>query len=253
MSKKKDSLKFGDLDDILGKDFGGDFNDPYEILFEEDDGKKKKKKKDKAKKKDKDKGIDMESYKESLKALSKKELRKKCDDMGVDLDYIDQEDKKAMRKAIMKARKDQETGKKIRGSKDEDDVPASLLVETDMKKAQIPYYFDTETRDFVITKADDAEDMQVLNAMRSLGNIRKKKRSKDGFGSLMDAIMKKLEDGTFDQKALSETDTKKATAIDVDYTEVKEEPKVEEKPKEELSSDVKDALDDLSGKKAKKN
>ena len=248
MSKKKDSLKFGDLDDILGKDFGGDFNDPYEILFEEADGKKKK---DKAKKKDK--GIDMESYKESLKALSKKELRKKCEDMGVDLDYIDQEDKKAMRKAIMKARKDQETGKKIRGSKDEDDAPASLLVETDMKKAQIPYYFDTETRDFVITKADDAEDMQVLNAMRSLGNIRKKKRSKDGFGSLMDAIMKKLEDGTFDQKALSEADQKKASAIDVAFTEVKEEPKTEEKPKEELSSDVKDALDDLSGKKAKKN
>lgn len=230
--KKKDELSLDELDDILGKGLGGEFNDPYEILFE-DSGKKKKKK-------DRE---ELDDYKESLKALSKKELRKKCEEMGVDLDYIDQNDKKAMRKAIMKSRKDQQTAKKMKS------IPNPLV---EVSKSEVPYYFDTDTHDFVIGKADDADDMLLFDAMRSLGDIRKQKRANDGFGGLMDAITKKLKDGTFDKKALNEAEKKKAEAIDVEYTEVKEEPKGTKDVAEEFSADVKEALSDLAGKKDSK-
>lgn len=223
----EDDKLFEKLDGILG-------DDPYDDLM--GDGKKKKKKK----KKDKDVAGDIGgSFKESLKELSKKELRAKCEEMGIDLDYIDRESKKSMRAAIMKARKESRGMGKIKKNE-----AAPVVVDS------APYYFDEKTREFVVCNAEDAPDITVFEAMRSLGALRRNKRKDDGFAELMQRITDQIKSGALDEKK----DSKPAIAdkaIDVEYTEVKDE-----KPAattadvaKQFSKDVSDTLDDLKAKK----
>ena len=235
------------ISDILDMDFGK-FDDPFEILY--DSGKKKKKKK---KKKDCDGGSSI-GYEESLREMSKKELRKKCEEMGIELSYLEEDDKKLMRKKILKAH-DELKGKKKKKDKLE-------LVES------APYYFDSKSRDFVIGDALDAKDITIFNAMQSLGKLRQKVRSDDGFGELMDRITTKLKTMSIE----GHTADRIENAVDVDFTEVKEDaPKQIEAPKddhkieekveesalnqkdiEKFSEDVDNALADLKGKLKKK-
>lgn len=197
-------MKLDDLNDL--KDLDTKFNDPFEILFDDEDKKKKKKKKDK--KKDKDKSGDKRdrevSYKESLKELSKKELKKKAQNMGIDLDMVDCDSKKVLRKAILKARDDTKRGRELKAVKTDEPKKSSIVNDP-------PFYFDEDNRDFVVRNADTAPDMVCFDAMRSLGKIRRGIRPDDGFGELMDRITKKL----------IESDPKdKGPVIDVDFTEV---------------------------------
>ena len=131
-----------------------------------------------------------------------------------------------------------------------------------------PYYFDSKSRDFVIADALDAKDITIFNAMQSLGKLRQKVRSDDGFGELMDRITAKLKTMSIE----GHTADRIENAVDVDFTEVKEEtPKQIEAPKEEpkteekaeepalnqkdiekFSEDVDNALADLKGKLKKK-
>lgn len=194
------------------KDLDIKFDDPYDIFY---GGEKKKKKK--GKKKDKEDSAKGGSFKESLKEMSKKELAQMAEKMGIDLDFVDSQDKKAMRKAILKAHKD---AKKIGDAKgsvkmaSSKDKPKTLGLQISADNAP-PFYFDEETRDFVITKADDTEDMNCFNAMKSLGKIRKHKRSDDGFGTLMDKLQTLIERGMLDEK--------KDEPIEVPYTVVDDE------------------------------
>ena len=181
-------MKVDDLKDL--KELDAMFpNDPFEIYCygEENEGKKKKG----GKKKE-------ESFKDSLHDLSKKELRKKAEEMGVDLRFVDTDSKKELRHAIMDARKSSKSAKKSKPSvppviDDDDDISEKKesglkCVVTDEKSCQDgkpAFYFDMDTHDFVIHGADDIEDDILLDAMRSIGAIRREKRPKDGFGELM--------------------------------------------------------------------
>lgn len=180
-------MKVDDLKDL--KDLDAMFpNDPFEIYCygEEYEGKKKKG----GKKKD-------GSFKDSLHDLSKKELRKKAEEMGVDLRFVDTDSKKELRHAIMDARKSSKDAKKSKPALppaiDDEDILEKK--ETGLKcvvadKKNCPdgeptFYFDMDTHDFVIHGADDIGDDILLDAMRSIGAIRREKRPKDGFGELM--------------------------------------------------------------------
>ena len=178
---KMDELKdLKDLDKLFP-------TDPFEIYcYGEDYEKKKKKGK-------KDSGL---SIKESLHELSKKELRKKAEEMGVDMRFVDTDSKKALRGAIMDARK---ASKKVKHQHADDQRVALIepndetkdlkLAATSEKEAVIgqkpKFYFDMDTHDFIIHDADDAEDDVMLDAIRALGAIRREKRPDDGFGELM--------------------------------------------------------------------
>lgn len=193
------------------KDLDIKFDDPYDIFYGNG---KKKKRKDK-KKKGKDDSLKSGSFKESLKEMGKKELAQMAEKMGIDLDFVDRQDKKAMRKAILKAHKD---AKKIGDAKgavkmgsDSKEKPKTLGLQISADNAP-PFYFDEETRDFVIREADDTEDMNCFNAMKSLGKIRKHKRTDDGFGTLMDKLQTLIERGMLDEK--------KDEPIEVPYTVV---------------------------------
>lgn len=172
------------------KDLDVPFDDPFEIYY---GGDKKKKKKKKDKEKD---SFEDGSFKESLKEMGRKELEKMADKMGVDLDFVDRQDKKAMRKAILKAHKDASQKKSLAISKEDKKKSIGLqMAEND----DVPFYFDPDSRDFVIKKADDAKDMDCYNAMRSLGHIRRKKRDDDGFGVLMQKLDDLIQRGALDE------------------------------------------------------
>lgn len=173
-------MKVDDLKDL--KDLDAMFpTDPFEIYcYGEDSDKKKRSKKS-------------DSFKDSLHELSKKELRKKAEDMGVDLRFVDTDSKKALRGAIMDARKSFKKAKGGKSKKGHDDswddkkeltpiITSSKAVDTEKKPH---FYFDMDTHDFVIHGADDLEDDIMLDAMRAIGAIRREKRPKDGFGELM--------------------------------------------------------------------
>ena len=251
---KKFKIADVDSDDRLFAKIDGLLGDPYEDLLGDDFDKKKKKKK----KKDKGKGDTGSSFKESLKELSKKELRAKCDEMGIDLDYIDRESKKSMRAAILKARKDARATEKIK-----DEKPKKKDLKPVLSTVVPPFYFDEDSRKFVICNAADAPDIEVFNAMRGLGALRRQKRADDGFAELMERISAKIQSGELD-----EPDPPMAIpdAIDVEYREVTDEPKPEEKPTEpskadiekfskeieQFSQDVSKAIDDLKKTNTKK-
>lgn len=181
---KMDELKdLKDLDKLFP-------TDPFEIYcYGEDYEKKKKKGK-------KDSGL---SFKESLHELSKKELRKKAEEMGVDMRFVDTDSKKALRGAIMDARKASKKvkhmdlhvsdGQRVTAASTDSDKKALKLAVTPEEDAVIgekpKFYFDMDTHDFIIHDADDAEDDVMLDAIRALGAIRREKRPDDGFGELM--------------------------------------------------------------------
>lgn len=202
-----------------------DFDDDLDDIL--DGKKKKKKKKDKAKKHS-SKGGDakMTAYKESLKALSKKELHAKMDALGVSVPSWEMDDKKAMRKAILKAVKKKEVNvdasattigdKDFPGSRkialvaSSEDAPAPKKGEKIKDKPIC--YFDEDNRDFVITDAVDRSDVDIFNSMRTLGKLRQHVRTDDGFGELMDRISAKL--------LSSDSGKISGEVIDVDYTVV---------------------------------
>jgi hypothetical protein len=209
------------LDDL--KDLETRFNDPVSILFDDDEDKpKKKKKKDKEKKKEKsESGSD--SYKESLKELSKKELRKKAEKMGIDLSDVDTDSKKAMRKAIMKVRNKAVKPEQVWDGTDEVKEslkPAGKLKQVDPRP---PYYYDEDSEDFVIAKALETDDMACFQAMRSLGKMRQEKRPDDGFGELMERITQKINEVDVKQLEAPAKKESHKDAIDVEYREVKDE------------------------------
>lgn len=188
--KLKDFTKLSDLDTK--------FSDPVSILFDEDDSKKKKKKKKDKEKSKKDYQYG-DAYEASLKELKKKDLRKKAQNMGIDITGIE-DDKKAMRKAIMKGRRGAEkpakkSELKLVATNIPDEKPAKKdEVGETIAKVRPPYYYDEDTKDFVITKAIDVADINCFRAMQSLGKLRKKKRPDDGFGELMDRIETKIKE-----------------------------------------------------------
>lgn len=218
-------MGFGKWDKAF-KELDAKFDDPFEIMFGEDSKKKKKKKK----KKD---AIEGGSFKESLKAMSKKELAAMAEKMGIDLDFVDRQDKKAMRKAIMKAHKDAKLRDKAKssikmvakGPKEEKTMGLQVV------KDAPPYYFDEDTRDFVVRDADTTSDMNCFNAMKSLGRLRKEKRKDDGFGTLMHKLQQLIDRGMLDEK---EDDP---NIIDVDYTVVDDEPKAIEASTEDIKTE----------------
>lgn len=204
-----------------------DFDDDLEDIL---DGKKKKKKKKDGGKKRKDKGgsgdAKMMAYKESLKALSKKELHAKMNALGISVPSWEMDDKKAMRKAILKAVKKKEVNVDSSASTiDGDDFPGSRKITLIASSEDAPApkkgekikdkpicYFDEDNRDFVITNAVDRSDVDIFNSMRTLGKLRQHVRTDDGFGELMDRISAKL--------LSSDSGKISGEVIDVDYTVV---------------------------------
>lgn len=223
-------------------------NDPFEIYFTEDGKKKAKKKKKKAK----EAKVGSQSFKESLKELSKKELASKAEKMGIDLDFVDRQDKKAMRKAILKAYKSKKQNEEIKssvkmvGDKKEKKTSAALT----MLDQNVPYLFDEKSRSFVIPNADITEDINCFNAMRSLGKLRKEKRKEDAFGTLMERFQELISKGALDEG-------KPEQVIDVEYTVVDETPKqevIELNPDEvkQLDAALDEALAKTNSKSKKK-
>lgn len=239
-----------------------DFDDDLDDIL--DGKKKKKKKKDKAKKHS-SKGGDakMTAYKESLKALSKKELHAKMDALGVSVPSWEMDDKKAMRKAILKAVKKKEvnvdTSATTIGDKDfpgsrkialvasSEDAPAPK--KGDKIKDKPICYFDEDNRDFVITDAVDRSDVDIFNSMRTLGKLRQHVRTDDGFGELMDRISAKL--------LSSDSGKISGEVIDVDYTVVDDDTDkaVAALPqKSDDTSDINETVTDIvKGQKKKKD
>ena len=222
------------IDKLLGlTDLKAPFDDPFEIFYGEETGKKKKKKK-----KDRDEDSGGGSFKDSLKEMSKKELVKMADKMGIDLDFVDRQDKKAMRKAILKAHKGAKTTSAIKmvgGNSDKLDKHKSVGLQ--LAESDVPFYFDEDSRDFVIRNADTAEDITCYDAMRSLGHMRKSKRSDDGFGTMMAKLDQLIKMGALDEKKPENE------PIDVDYTVVDaDEPKAIELTPEQ-SKQIVDEID----------
>lgn len=193
-------------------DLSAFFDDPFDEIMNGDSKKKKKKKK----KKHDDGDV---SYKDSLKEMSKKELRAQVEKMGIELSFLDMEDKKAMRKAILKARSNSERKQpsEIKMVKPKGE-PVGLQIAASENTP--PYFFDEDTRNFIIRDADDAPDMTCYKAMQSLGRIRRRKRSDDGFSGLMDRLDQLIQKGIMDE-APKKLDGK--DIIDVDYVDVKDE------------------------------
>lgn len=90
--------------------------------------------------------------------------------------------------------------------------------DTELLQQVPPYYFDEETRQFVINKADTAPDMDVYSAMRGLGAIRKSIRKDDGFAEMMDRLHAAITSATYDPDKLDKP------IIDVDFKIVDDEP-----------------------------
>lgn len=217
---KMDELKdLKDLDKLFP-------TDPFEIYcYGEDYEKKKKKGK-------KDSGL---SFKESLHELSKKELRKKAEEIGVDMRFVDTDSKKALRGAIMDARK---ASKKVKHKHADDQQVAVVelkdetkdlkLAATSEKEAVIgqkpKFYFDMDTHDFIIHDADDAEDDVMLDAIRALGAIRREKRPDDGFGELMLRMDNHIKHGIALEDALDPTTNPNVIEVD-DYKVVDDDVK----------------------------
>lgn len=197
-------MKLSELNNLDA--FDDIFDDPYEIFFDMKSSKKKKKKKKKSK--------DKESFEDSLDFMKKRELAEMADKMGLDLTFTDKQDKKIMKKAILKARRKQATSQEsspIKMVKKEEAPTMGLQVATDKK---VPYYFDEKTRDFVITNADETDDMNCLNAMRSLGKIRKDKRRDDAFGMLIDRLDVIIAKGLLDGESNKYIEAEDYTVID---------------------------------------
>ena len=199
------------LKDLMDMDLGASFNDPFDLINGYDKKKKKKKKKDE----DSSDGV---SFKDSLKEMSKSELIKMGEKMGIDFDYITTQDKKAMRKAIAKAHKNKAKSEKAKGSIKMVSEKKEKTLGLQAVKDAPPYYFDEDTRDFVIPNADVTDDMNCFNAMKSLGHIRRQKREDDGFGTMMKKLQQLIDRGMLDE---AKNDITK-DAIDVDYTVVEE-------------------------------
>lgn len=241
-----------------------DFDDDLDGILDGKKKKKKKKDKDKAKKHS-GKGGDakMTAYKESLKALSKKELHAKMDALGISVPSWEMDDKKAMRKAILKAVKKKEVNvdasattigdKDFPGSRkialvaSSEDAPAPKKGEKIKDKPIC--YFDEDNRDFVITDAVDRSDVDIFNSMRTLGKLRQHVRTDDGFGELMDRISAKL--------LSSDSGKISGEVIDVDYTVVDDDTDkaVAALPqKSDDASDINETVTDIvKGQKKKKD
>ena len=127
--------------------------------------------------------------------MSKSELIKMGEKMGIDFDYITTQDKKAMRKAIAKAHKNKAKSEKAKGSIKMVSEKKEKTLGLQAVKDAPPYYFDEDTRDFVIPNADVTDDMNCFNAMKSLGHIRRQKREDDGFGTMMKKLQQLIDSG----------------------------------------------------------
>lgn len=221
LGKLMDDKAFRRLDDRF-------VDDGYELLMSDSNGKKKKfkdKLKELSKSELRDKARDYGVSEEQIRTLGKKELRKRiCD--------IRRESKLGLsRPKKKKGGQNQGQSKnkiaaEIRNSRnrtspavearfgesapklevvydgkprpvEKENAPMSDLTRiarTDSlngKKAP-PFYFDEQTREFVILNADTAKDLTVLQSMQSLGKIRQRLRPDDGFGEMMDRLTHQL-------------------------------------------------------------
>lgn len=209
---KLDKVK--SLDELDAK-FG--MSDPFELIIgDDDDGKKHKKKhkakdKDKSEKKSKRDSTDDALEELSLKEMSKSQLRKRIERMGIDTTDIDMDSKKSMRKAIKAAREMAKLSKGGLSPKSRElisdkaynppalpvkNAPAGLVQVT----TRPPHYVDEDTGDFVVTKALERKDLEVYQAMQSLGVLRRERRPDDGFGEMMNRIDKAIKRNGLDDK-----------------------------------------------------
>ena len=216
--------------------FGGLFDDPCLELFDEHPLKKKKKKKKKGS--DDTSGMSKrernaeEAYIESLASLSKKELRRKLERFGgvVDPDA----GKKALVKEIVRLRRaaigrDQKAVT-LKTSGSMESVGMKLVNSTAELTEIPPFYFDEESRAFVINKADEAPDADVYAAMRGLGALRRSVRPDDGFADLMERIHESVTSAIRENaKRIGDKELIKEI-IDVDFEVVDEQPAKKELP-----------------------
>lgn len=185
--------KMKDLEELDSK-FG--LKNPSELII---DGKKKKKKKKSG-----------DSKGKGLKELTKSELRDRIDRMGIETVGVDLDSKKAMRRAIKSSK---EQSKLLRGTLDRNgrtikaDRPQKLEVIRAQPEAddiippetpKLKFFYNRAADQFVVNEPIDRTDMECYEAMRTLGNLRRKKRHDDGFAELMENIQKKIERGEMD-------------------------------------------------------